>query len=106
MLNAGGTAGNSGAQAINLAFLGGARKLILIGFDMGGHGAREHWFGAHPKPLRNDSPYQLFVAGMGKMAMDLADERVHVLNGSPKSGLLYWPRLEPDQVRAVCALSP
>ncbi len=103
VLNAGGRNGNSGAQAMNLAYHGGARRLILIGFDMGGQGPREHWFGAHPRGLRNDSPYQLFVEGMMKLAMDLAAHRIEVLNGSQHSKLGYWPRLSPDEVRQACA---
>jgi len=47
---------NSGAQAINLAYLLGANskgsRIILLGYDMGATG-NTHWFGDHPKGLRN-----------------------------------------------------
>lgn len=41
--------GNSGFQAINLATLWGAARVLLLGFD-GGSG---HFFGRHPAGLRN-----------------------------------------------------
>lgn len=94
---AGGLVGNSGAQAINLAYLWGARRLVLVGFDMcklkdETDQVLSHWHGDHPKPLKNDSPYPRFVAGMAQMAADLYAHRVEVINCSPRSALPYWPR--------------
>ena len=40
---------NSGLMAMCVARFLGAKRLILLGFDM--HGT--HFFGAHPEPLRN-----------------------------------------------------
>ena len=39
---------NSGIQAINLAYHFGARRIVLLGFDMMETGGKAHWFGEHP----------------------------------------------------------
>lgn len=96
--------GNSGAQAINLATLWGARRLVLVGFDMCKAKVdgteQEHWFGAHPKGLLNHSDYGQFVRGMGRMAADLHQDGVEVLNCSPISALPYWRKVTMEQALA------
>lgn len=39
---------NSGIQAINLAYHFGARRIVLLGFDMQPTNGKAHWFGEHP----------------------------------------------------------
>lgn len=89
-LYAGGDIGNSGAQAMNLAVHLGARQLVLVGFDM--HGS--HFFGDHPKEVARHSaqPFDQFVKGMATMAADLDKNGIAVVNASPTSKLMYWPR--------------
>lgn len=103
-LGCGGKPANSGAQAINLAYHAGARRILLFGFDMQpGKDGKNHWFGEHPKGVRRDSPYKQFVRGMWKLASDLQGQGVHVLNCSPHSALPYWQRLSLAQTIALCA---
>ncbi len=84
----GGLIGNSGAQAINLAYLFGARRIVLIGMDMGG----THFFGEHPKNLGpTDSNHKGMVRAMSQMAADLYGEGVQVLNCSDAGNIGYWP---------------
>lgn len=45
--------GNSGYQAVNLAVHLGAKKIVLIGFDMKGSGGKVHWHDAHPPGMNN-----------------------------------------------------
>lgn len=47
------TYGNSGAGAIALAFLWGASKVIMLGYDCQRTGGKTHWHGDHPKTLGN-----------------------------------------------------
>lgn len=94
--------GNSGAQAINLAYLWGARRMILVGFDMrsgevDGKKDQMHWFGDHPKPLQNPSAFDQFITGMGPMAVDLRQRDVEVINTSAKSAIPYWPKRTLEQ---------
>lgn len=46
------TGSNSGYQAVHVAMQAGAKRVLLVGFDM--HGS--HFFGKHPAPLRNSHP--------------------------------------------------
>ncbi len=96
---------NAGAQAINLAYLAGARRLILVGFDMRAREGRNHWFGEHPPHVHRTSPYPQFVQAMHSMAADLDAAGVTVLNACPDSALPYWPRMTAAQVRQLCARS-
>lgn len=94
IVRTGGAVGNSGAQAINLAYLLGARRLVLIGFDMGEQG---HYFGDHPPGLHVVSPWERMRAGMATMAAELAALGVQVVNCSPLTAITYWPRADlPD----------
>lgn len=101
VLKAGGTIGNSGAQAINLAYLAGARRIVLVGFDMARLRNREHWFGDHPSGVHRQSPYPTFVRGMGDMARDLDREGVEVINASRESTLPYWPKVAPADLETL-----
>lgn len=45
--------GNSGASCISLALMGGAKKVILLGYDCQITNGQAHWHGNHPKGLGN-----------------------------------------------------
>jgi len=76
---------NSGAQAIGLAYLLGATRIILLGYDMGATG-NSHWFGSHPKGLTNGN-YTNYVETFTKLAADLKREGVEVINCTRKTAL-------------------
>lgn len=97
---------HGGAQAINLAVLWGARRLILIGFDMGPVGGREHFFGAHPRPLRNLSPYEIFLRKYTAIAADLERIGARVWNASPKSRLTVFPRMSLQEALHAAGVVP
>jgi len=84
--------GNSGAQAINLAYLMGATRIILLGYDMGATG-QSHWFGSHPKGLTNGN-YSGYVSNFTKLAADLAREGVEVINCTRQTALTQFKRAE------------
>lgn len=72
--------GNSGFQAMNLAVLFGATRIILTGFDMLAHDGKTHFFGIHKAPLRDDSPYPLFRQSFVKAAPQLSAMGIDVVN--------------------------
>lgn len=79
--------GNSGYQAINLAYHAGAAHIVLLGFDMKTNGKR-HWFGDHPTPALNvSSPYDVWIPKFGPLAADLAADGVAVTNCCTDSAL-------------------
>lgn len=78
---------NSTYQAINLAFLAGARKFILLGVDC--HGT--HWHGDHPPPLKRALPHKHWMARFADLARDLKAEGVKIVNCSPGTALQAFP---------------
>lgn len=87
---------NSGYQAINLAYLFGAERIILLGYDMGATGDT-HFFGNHPKGLFNGN-YRSFVSNFDRLAQDLKRYGVEVINCTRQTALTQFPRGVIDDV--------
>jgi len=83
-----GTGGNSGFQCLNLAYLQGATKIILLGYDFKSSG---HFFGKHPKPLDRSSDYSRWVENMRKASKIIP---VPVINCSPDSSIDCFPKMD------------
>jgi len=91
---------NSGYQAINLAFLMGAKLIYLLGYDMGRTGGKSHWFGSHPAGLCEGN-YEQLVPRFTKLATDLAREGVEVVNLSRATNLQCFKRSTIEDVWAI-----
>lgn len=76
------TGGNSGYAAIGLAYLFGAREILLVGFDFQNSYGMSHWHGDHPSTLSQDRPYAGWLARLPLLIQNLADEGVRVTNCS------------------------
>lgn len=85
------TGGNSGYQAINLAFLWGAKRIVLVGYDMQPTGGRKHWFGDHPAPLVQSQSFGEWLHRFDKMARDLEARGVEVINCTEETALRCFP---------------
>jgi hypothetical protein len=83
------TGTNSGALALYVAVKHGAKKVLLLGFDM--HG--DHFFGRHPEPLTNTLPYRfrIFMQQFRRLAGLCKREGVRVVNCTPGSSLTCFP---------------
>ncbi|HEX9647066.1 MAG TPA: hypothetical protein VGB88_06180 [Alphaproteobacteria bacterium] len=68
----------AGAGGVNAAFLAGAARIVLLGFDM----RPGHWHGRHRKASRVER-YPQFAAALARMARSLAAARVETLNARP-----------------------
>lgn len=90
--------GNSGYQAINLAFLWGAKRIVLLGFDCKPVEGKHHWFGQHPQGLIQRQPYDLWLAKYPQLAQDLKREGVQVINCSPDTALTCFERATIDSL--------
>lgn len=87
-----GWGGNSGFQAINLAMQFGARKIVLVGFDMRVDKGL-HW---HGPPEGNPSPglaarWRLDLDRQHRLTRALG---VEIIIGSPDSALIAYPKME------------
>lgn len=85
--------GNSGFQALNLAVLLGARRVLLLGFDLGRRGGRRHWHGDHPGDLNNpdETNFAWWRTAFAGAVPDLARAGVAVVNCTPGSALDCFP---------------
>jgi hypothetical protein len=80
--------GNSGYQAIGLAYHFGATRIVLIGFDMQHRpGDPPHWFGKHPQGLSNAGGVKDWAPKFNALADDLRAEGVELLNCSLRTAL-------------------
>lgn len=99
---------NSGYAALNLAYLFGARKIILAGYDFQRTYGRDHWHGDHPDtlgalPAHTASTFSSGNSGnldevgdwvdrMNRMSEDLAENGVSVINASIETALYCFRR--------------
>lgn len=83
-----GSGGNSGFQALNLAIQFGAKKIILLGYDMHGDDG-VHWHGLHPPDLHNPfrSTFEMWVKKFENVAGFIKNLDVEVINATPGSAL-------------------
>lgn len=79
--------GNSGYQSIGLAFLWGARRIVLLGFDMQHTGGASHWHGDHPWKRNAKPPVRNWVPRFTQLAEDLEREGVEVVNATRQTAL-------------------
>lgn len=83
---------DSGANCINFAWLAGAARIGLLGFDMGGG----NWDGRARKAESNNRYAGWFVPGLRRMAAEIgASAEVAILSprpDSPGSALDCWPK--------------
>lgn len=89
---------NSGFQALNLAVIQGARKVILLGYDMKlGVNNRRHWHGDHPKPLlqTNKGEYERWIKHYEKASSLIP---VPVINCTRDTNLNCFPKEELEDV--------
>lgn len=56
---------NSGYQQLNIAFLMGCNKFILLGYNMQHVAGKTHFFGDHGAGMNNNSPYHMFLTKYG-----------------------------------------
>lgn len=81
---------NTGFQAINFAILAGARRIVLVGFDMRHVAGKRHFFGDHPRPLSNNLDLRVLLPIFAKAARALP-AGVEILNATPGSALTCFP---------------
>ena len=69
----------------------GAKKIILLGYDMHRHSDKVHFFGSHPYHKPNEGPNDFMMKDWCEkfepLAKDLVDEQVEVINATRKTVL-------------------
>jgi hypothetical protein len=77
---------NSGLLGLRVAVELGAKRVLLLGFDMQG----DHFFGKHPTPLKNpdERRFQVFK----NQFMSYRPRGVEIINCNLESGLDVYPK--------------
>lgn len=93
---------NGGYQVVNLVYHFGARRILLLGYDMQpdpDDPERTHWFGQHPGNLERGAPgkFAKWVRGFRQLADDLAAEGIDVINCSRNTALPWFPRMTIEE---------
>lgn len=89
---------NSGYQAINLAYLWGATRIILLGFDCKDINGKSHWFGQHPNELNQKQNYAIWINSFAELAKDLVAQNVEVINCSMDSALECFKKVPIEKI--------
>ena len=98
-----GSGGNSGFQTINLGLQFGARKFILVGYDMQIDSGL-HWHGAHGKNLSNPTPVNVarWRRVLDGVAGELKALGAEVYNASAVSALTEYPKISFSEAVQKC----
>lgn len=90
--------GNSGAGAISLAARGGAKRIILLGYDCQHTGGKRHWHEDHPDRMGNadHKALKLWGANFSKLAQDYSD--VEIINCSRQTALQCFEQKKLEEV--------
>jgi len=95
-----GSGGNSGFQALNLVVQFGAKRIVLIGFDMhAGNGV--HWYGPNNgRHMRNPTDFSFvhWRDAFARNAPKLKRMGVEVVNASADSALVCFEHLPLEEV--------
>ena len=87
------TGSNGGYQAIGLAVHLGAKRIVLLGYDMRlGVKGEQHWFGKHPGFELTAKNVEALASRFPEIVAPLKDRGIEVLNATPGSALDCFPR--------------
>ena len=89
---------NSGYAAINLAYHLGAKRIILLGYDMKNDGKKGHFHDGYPVPVTSDKIYRdQFLPGFEILADLLREKNIQIFNASPISNIKCFPKINYDK---------
>lgn len=89
---------NSGASAINIAYWLGAKRVVLLGFDMHKEGDSHHWHSYYRDRGPKFDPYHRHLIGWPKIAEDAKSAGLEIINATPDSTITEFPFLSLEEV--------
>jgi hypothetical protein len=84
--------GNSGFQGVNLAYVWGYTRIILLGFDLrlGSKGER-HFHADWPHPMVQNQVFEEWLKKWDRASRDIRAFGIEILNCTPGSALTCFP---------------
>lgn len=99
------TGRSSGYQAINLAAHLGARRILLLGFDMRAVAGRTHWHSgtpdAHRRPTAASDLEHAMLPHFQTLVAPCAARGIEIVNCTPGSAIACFPRATLDEALAA-----
>jgi hypothetical protein len=102
---------NSGAAAISVAANMGAKRIVLVGFDMKLDGEKlQHWhaeygtfnrFKNHQKVRADLLPFLKHLACFPKIAHDARQRGISIVNACPDSRITVFPRMSVEEALSL-----
>lgn len=92
--------GNSGYQAIELAAQFGARRILLLGYDMQLTDGKHHWHGLHPPNMGNGTNFAVWCRRAVEQAAGLQEAGIEVLNCSRQTALTAFRQFKLEDALA------
>ena len=92
--------GNSGYAAINLAYHLGAKKIVLLGFDMQTNGKETHWHEGYSSTADTGTMERLMIPNFDSLVEPLEKRKVKVYNASPISKLTCFDKISIEEALA------
>lgn len=88
--------GNSGAAAINLAMHTGAKRIILLGFDLNDLSQSTHWHKLYGE--RNPRTYETHRSCFSHIAEDAKRFGIEIINANPDSAIDAFPKMSLSEI--------
>jgi hypothetical protein len=88
---------DSGYAAIGLAVMFGARRVVLLGYDMQRTDGLAHWHGEHEHGMRSALKFRRWLLAYGRLAKGLRRAGIEVVNCTRQTALHVFPRAVIDR---------
>jgi hypothetical protein len=98
---------NTGAAAINLATLSGAKRIFLLGFDMKLLAGEQHFHNQYDKtkkvykPNENGMPFTEHLKGFPAIAKDAEKLGIEIINVSPESEIKCFKKMTLKEALSI-----
>lgn len=89
--------GSSGAAAINLAYLMGAKTVVLLGFDMRRVEGEKNWHSDH-KESPVASPFSRHLKAFSIIKQDAEKVGLRIVNATPESAIREFPIVSLEEM--------
>lgn len=89
---------NSGASAINLAYWLGAKRVVLLGFDMKAVAGKHNWHSHYRKRPTNWNPYPKHLECWSSIMADANRLGIEIVNATPMSAIKEIPIVGFEEV--------
>ena len=83
---------SSGGAAIDVAVHLGAKRIVLLGYDMRVVNGKKNW-APHPKEHTKKNPFARFLEAFEPVRIAAEERGVEILNATPDSALTTFPKV-------------